>query len=326
MFRVLKEICDDKEKTKEQVLEVTASARCRGKASCEALGEHIKAFSDELASNAALVGVDGKVKNPKKKKVLTPEQECDRMVVTLFKKILSDEGKLSSQIVDLGKVPHSAELAATLETHKGSVKDILDAFDVATKGKEGINLATKKAAAEQATKDMSPIQKDMREAARRIKAAGIKPSKESQKQGRDQQERLSNAYAEYAAACRANSVRCKAPPFDLTAMKANPATGKFPTLAQKHLSGAESIILVRWLAGKCWAVASVTQSQHDLLRAGVFVGLDRLRCTFVDAGCVLSQQEREQAEFFSDLYHCSLMGALSIYISSTRLDSAAREV
>ena len=31
---------------------------------------------------------------------------------------------------------------------------------------------------------------------------------------------------------------CRAPPFNLDAMKANRAAGQFPTLAQKHLSGA----------------------------------------------------------------------------------------
>lgn len=69
--------------------------------------------------------------------------------------------------------------------------------------------------------------------------------------------------------------------------------------------------MVRWLAGICWAVAAVTDSHHDLLRAGVFVGLDQLRNTFADAGPVLSARELEAAEFFKDLYHCSLMGVLS---------------
>ena len=68
---------------------------------------------------------------------------------------------------------------------------------------------------------------------------------------------------------------------------------------------------MRWLAGICWAVASVTNSQHDLLRAGVFIGLDQLRNTFADAGPVLSARELEAAEFFKDLYHCSLLGVPS---------------
>ena len=60
--------------------------------------------------------------------------------------------------------------------HKLRIKDILNAFDSSTKG-ETVDMASKKAAVSQSILDMNPIQQDMREAARRIKAAGIKPSK-----------------------------------------------------------------------------------------------------------------------------------------------------
>lgn len=107
MYKVLKEICDDKERVKEHEMEagrvvqartpeflnfcicsvqVRGSARVRGKAAADALQENLKNFSDELQTNAACIGVDGKIKLPKKKKVLTADQECDKLVVAQFKK------------------------------------------------------------------------------------------------------------------------------------------------------------------------------------------------------------------------------------------------
>ncbi|CAE7464311.1 unnamed protein product [Symbiodinium microadriaticum] len=94
-------------------------------------------------------------------------------------------------------------------------------------------------------------------------------------------------------------------------MKAERASGKFPTLAQKHLSGAESIILVRWLAAICWDIAAKTGSHHDRLRASVFIGLDQLRDTFAKCPGVPSEEELEKAEFFKDLYQGALLGALA---------------
>ena len=70
-------------------------------------------------------------------------------------------------------------------------------------------------------------------------------------------------------------------------------------------------MLVRWLAGICWDVAVKSGSHHDYLRAAVFVGLDQLRDTFAHAGVVLSSAELEKAEFFKDLYHASILGALA---------------
>ena len=53
-------------------MQVSASARVRGKEACDTLAEHMKSFSEELHSSAACVGVDGKIKLPKRKKILTP--------------------------------------------------------------------------------------------------------------------------------------------------------------------------------------------------------------------------------------------------------------
>ena len=63
-----------------------------------------------------------------------------------------------------------------MSKHKLRIKDIVDAFDSSTKG-DNVEMATKKQAAEKAAEDMKPIQADVREAARRIKAAGVKPTK-----------------------------------------------------------------------------------------------------------------------------------------------------
>ncbi|CAE7533064.1 unnamed protein product [Symbiodinium necroappetens] len=485
MFRVLKEICDDKEKVKEHEMEawsvimgfcmscagscdscvqVNISGTVTSKGAREALNENLQNFADDVSASSALVGADGKLpKLPKKKKILTEEEQVDKQVLVQFKKMLADDGKLTSGISDLKSVPYSSELAKSMLKHKVTLKKCIEDFDTSTKV-DGVTIQIKKAALEEAQSNMKPIYVDLKETHRRIKAAGlvsiagvfragsavgfymvfqprvkvllvdkkrlrsvysyseddfkrlflgkdgeclrywknmqnteqldreriyllwrtvmtpnwrdasllnfmgmmpipigggelfnhdahgrphtppyrnimgeykaiwvgmkggdvIKASSDGNSTmlytytgcnaphrttlrnctcigaiGRDQQERLSNAYAEFAAECRAEK-----------AMKANRATGQFPTLAQKHLSGAESIILVRWLAAKCWVVASQTNSHHDLLRAAVFVGLDRLRCTFVDAGPVLSTQELLQAEFFNDLYHCAYLGAV----------------
>ena len=67
-------------------MQVSASARVRSKEACGTLAEHMKSCSEELHSSAACVGVDGKIKLPKRKKILTPEPECDKLVVAQFKR------------------------------------------------------------------------------------------------------------------------------------------------------------------------------------------------------------------------------------------------
>lgn len=64
-------------------VQVTGSARIRGKAASEALSENLRGFAEEVNAGALCVGM----KPPKKpKKILTAEQECDKAVVAQFKR------------------------------------------------------------------------------------------------------------------------------------------------------------------------------------------------------------------------------------------------
>ena len=51
-------------------------------------------------------------------------------------RLLGDEGRISALVCDLRKVPHSTELAGSLQGHKDTVKLVLQEFDAETK-KEG---------------------------------------------------------------------------------------------------------------------------------------------------------------------------------------------
>ena len=65
------------------------SARIRSKASMHALQPQLNAFADELGKIAACLGTDGKLKLPKRKKVLTETEEAEKKVTTFFKKLLA---------------------------------------------------------------------------------------------------------------------------------------------------------------------------------------------------------------------------------------------
>ena len=200
MYKVLKEICDDKEKMREHEMEaftffwcmcvrdirsylrlptvqVNVSGAVKSKGAGEVLHESLQVFTEDLAASTTTVAPDGKIKLPKRKKVLTAEQEVDKTVVTQFKKMLADDSKLSSCITDLMKVPHSTELAESMLKHKATIKAGIAEFDSSTKV-ENVTLEMKQQAVQQAQLCMKPIQADIKEANRRIKLAGIiKPTK-----------------------------------------------------------------------------------------------------------------------------------------------------
>ena len=93
-------------------VQVNVSGAVKSKGAGEVLHESLQVFTEDLAVSTTTVAPDGKIKLPKRKKVLTAEQELDKTVVTQFKKMLADDSKLSSCITDLMKVPHSTELAS----------------------------------------------------------------------------------------------------------------------------------------------------------------------------------------------------------------------
>ena len=71
-------------------------------------------------------------------------------------------------------------------------------------------------------------------------------------------------------------------------------------------------MLVRWLATVASAEAHRTNAHHDHLRAAVFIGLDRMRHVYSQAGPFLTQQQRETAEFFNNVYHCAINGPFGV--------------
>ena len=65
-------------------------------------------------------------------------------------------------------------------------------------------------------------------------------------------------------------------------------------------------MLIRWLASITSAEAVRTNSTHDHLRAAVFLGLDKLRKVYSEAGPFLTDAQRESAEHFNTVYHAAL--------------------
>ncbi|CAE7256113.1 unnamed protein product [Symbiodinium sp. CCMP2592] len=124
--------------------------------------------------------------------------------------------------------------------------------------------------------------------------------------GQTQQLRLSAAYADFVNMCRADKVRSRAPPFQLDAIKGNKKKLKFPTFAQKHLSGAESVVLVRWLALVCAREAEKDGSEHNKLRAALFLGLGTMRKILTSAGFYLNAEELKELEYYNSMYHSAL--------------------
>ena len=66
--------------------QVNISGRIRSTTAREALSGQIDTALTELASKTAKLDNSGKLKMPKKKKVLTPEQEADKLVDKAMKK------------------------------------------------------------------------------------------------------------------------------------------------------------------------------------------------------------------------------------------------
>ena len=69
---------------------VRVGGRVKSKASIEALKPQMETFATHMSATASsMIPVDGKVKFPKRKKILSAEQEAEKQVVTFFKKLLA---------------------------------------------------------------------------------------------------------------------------------------------------------------------------------------------------------------------------------------------
>ena len=90
--------------------------------------------------------------------------------------MLVDENKIKCLLSDLVKVPLSSELIECLKVHKEDMKEILKKLNDNTNF-EGCDLQQKQAAMSQCTSEMKPILDAIKEGNRRVKSAGLKPTK-----------------------------------------------------------------------------------------------------------------------------------------------------
>ena len=67
-------------------------------------------------------------------------------------------------------------------------------------------------------------------------------------------------------------------------------------------------MLIRWLAAITSREAMRTNTEHDHLRAALFLGMDEMRKVFSRGQEFLTVQERQTAEHFNDVYHAALNG------------------
>ena len=63
------------------------SGRIRSKIAADALQPALDGFADDLTKNAALINCQGKLKMPKAKKILSPEDQAAKDLTAMFKKL-----------------------------------------------------------------------------------------------------------------------------------------------------------------------------------------------------------------------------------------------
>ena len=91
------------------------------------------------------------------------------------------------------------------------------------------------------------------------------------------------------------------------------ACGDGPTNLAK-----ESICLVRWLATVCLQESSRTKTEHDRLRAGVFMALAAMRRVMSAEGLHLSEEARSRVQHWNSVYHCCINGLAAEAIEESR--------
>lgn len=125
-------------------------------------------------------------------------------------------------------------------------------------------------------------------------------------QGANQDERLRRAYCEFVAECKRRKIRNRGQVFAVKHML--PARGAaYPTLAQKHLNGAEAVVMARWLQGICLGIAAASpDSEHAQLGAAVFVNLVLMRKAMSGVGILMPDENLRQLRSANYLFHASL--------------------
>ena len=66
--------------------QVSISGRIRSKAALQAFRPQLENFAQNLGSKAACVGQGGQLRFPKKKKILSPDEQCSKDLTIMFKK------------------------------------------------------------------------------------------------------------------------------------------------------------------------------------------------------------------------------------------------
>ncbi|CAE6970478.1 unnamed protein product, partial [Symbiodinium sp. KB8] len=87
------------------------------------------------------------------------------------------------------------------------------------------------------------------------------------------EERISQAYAGYVAACKRNK---------------------------------ESVVLIRWLANLTHRVAAETKTEHDRMRAALFLAMASMRKIFSDGGLILDESSLKKAAYSCGVYFDAL--------------------
>ncbi|CAE7210730.1 unnamed protein product, partial [Symbiodinium necroappetens] len=142
--------------------------------------------------------------------------------------------------------------------------------------------------------------------------------------GSTQDERLQHAYTCFVAECKASNVRAQ--PIYVPSMHAVPAHGDaFPSIAQKHLNGAEAFILAKWLMGVTLRVAHANPGdRHAALRAAVFCNLVHMREAISiekhgNRFVTLSEPNLRKLQQANFLFHAALNSLASEAIAARQL-------
>ncbi|CAE7351165.1 unnamed protein product [Symbiodinium sp. CCMP2592] len=121
---------------------------------------------------------------------------------------------------------------------------------------------------------------------------------------RNQELRLELAYQEFAQACKREKVRNRAPPFSLKTLKST-TPGVFATLSQKHLSGAESVVMVKWLRSVTVLFSRANPDRYWLNLAAIFVNLAGMREEMSGYDCALPAEVIRKIETHYYLFRAS---------------------
>ncbi|CAE7361318.1 unnamed protein product [Symbiodinium natans] len=129
--------------------------------------------------------------------------------------------------------------------------------------------------------------------------------------GRDQDDRLRAAYVQFSALCKQHNISHFAHVSKQLTGETKKNNVQFPTIAQKHMNGAEAVVMAKWLMGICLAEAARNPGDvHSALRAVVFINLAQMRDAISlkrdNPFCTLSEANIQKLQQSNYLYHSAL--------------------